>query len=103
MTGSRDLLIKQALGTLEAPDDLEAALAARRLQPLPITVAHALVAGRLPRHHTLYSSMRRYTSRHRVSCFSQVGGPDDSGLRPGWGLGLSRRCWLASVVASSAS
>ena len=36
---------------LEAPDDLEAALAASQFQPLPITVAHALAAGRLPRHH----------------------------------------------------
>jgi PIN domain nuclease of toxin-antitoxin system len=46
-----EISIKQALGKLEAPDDLEAALAASRFQPLPITVAHALAAGRLPRHH----------------------------------------------------
>ena len=48
---SWEISIKQALGKLEAPDDLEAALAASRFQPLPITVAHALAAGRLPRHH----------------------------------------------------
>ena len=46
-----EISIKQALGKLEAPDDLEAALAASRFQPLPITVAHALAAGRLPRQH----------------------------------------------------
>jgi PIN domain nuclease of toxin-antitoxin system len=46
-----EISIKQALGKLEAPDDLEAALVASRFQPLPITVAHALAAGRLPRHH----------------------------------------------------
>lgn len=46
-----EISIKQALGKLNAPDDLEAALLANRFQPLPITVAHALTAGRLPRHH----------------------------------------------------
>ena len=46
-----EISIKQALGKLEAPDDLEAALVASRFLPLPITVAHALAAGRLPRHH----------------------------------------------------
>jgi PIN domain nuclease of toxin-antitoxin system len=46
-----EISIKQALGKLEALDDLEAALVANRFQPLPITVAHALAAGRLPRHH----------------------------------------------------
>lgn len=46
-----EISIKQALGKLEAPEDLEAALRANRLQPLPITVAQALAAGQLPRHH----------------------------------------------------
>ena len=50
-TTAWEISIKQALGKLEAPDDLEAALAASRFQPLPITVAHAIAAGRLPRHH----------------------------------------------------
>ena len=51
MATAWEISIKQALGKLEAPDDLEAALEASRFQPLPITVAHALAAGRLPRHH----------------------------------------------------
>lgn len=46
-----EISIKQALGKLEAPDDLEAALAASRFQSLPMTIPHALTAGRLPRHH----------------------------------------------------
>jgi PIN domain nuclease of toxin-antitoxin system len=46
-----EISIKQALGKLQAPDDLEAALVASRFQPLPITMAHALAAGRLPRYH----------------------------------------------------
>jgi len=46
-----EISIKQALGKLEAPNDLVAALVANRFQPLTITVAHALAAGRLPRHH----------------------------------------------------
>ena len=46
-----EISLKQALGKLESPDDLETALAASRFQPLLITVAHALAAGRLPRHH----------------------------------------------------
>jgi len=36
---------------LHAPDDLEAAMAAGRLQELPISVRHALAAGALARHH----------------------------------------------------
>ena len=46
-----EISIKQALGRLEAPDDLAEALAANRFHALPITVGHALAAGRLPRHH----------------------------------------------------
>jgi PIN domain nuclease of toxin-antitoxin system len=46
-----EISIKQTLGRLEAPDDLAEALAANRFHALPITVAHALAAGRLPRHH----------------------------------------------------
>ena len=46
-----EISIKQALGKLEAPDDLEGALAAERFDALPVTVPHALAAGRLPRHH----------------------------------------------------
>jgi PIN domain nuclease of toxin-antitoxin system len=43
--------IKRALGKLEAPDDLEAALVASQFAPLPITVAHSIAAAKLPRHH----------------------------------------------------
>ena len=46
-----EIAIKKALGKLEAPDDFEDALRASRFQELPITVAHALAAGRLPRYH----------------------------------------------------
>jgi PIN domain nuclease of toxin-antitoxin system len=37
-TTAWEISIKQALGKLKAPDDLEAALAASRFQPLPIEV-----------------------------------------------------------------
>ena len=46
-----EISIKQALGTLQAPDDLEDALAANRFRPLLIAPHHAMAAGRLPRHH----------------------------------------------------
>lgn len=46
-----EVSIKQALGKLQAPDDLEDALVANRFRPLPITINHAIAAGRLPRHH----------------------------------------------------
>lgn len=46
-----EISIKKALGKLEAPDDLEDALIANNFQSLPITVTHALLAGRLPSHH----------------------------------------------------
>ena len=46
-----ELAIKKALGKLDVPDDLEAKLEHHRFAPLPVTVAHALHAGDLPRHH----------------------------------------------------
>lgn len=46
-----EMSIKSAQGKLDCPDDLEAELTQHRFQALPITVAHALAAGRLPRHH----------------------------------------------------
>lgn len=46
-----EIAIKKALGKLEAPDDLEAVLEVCRFRTLPITVAHAEAAGRLPDHH----------------------------------------------------
>jgi PIN domain nuclease of toxin-antitoxin system len=46
-----ELAIKAAIGKLKAPDDLEAQMEANRFLPLPITVGHAIAAGKLPRHH----------------------------------------------------
>jgi len=46
-----EIAIKRALGKLAAPDDLESQLSRHRFTPLGITVAHALLAGSLPRHH----------------------------------------------------
>ncbi|MFO1433114.1 MAG: type II toxin-antitoxin system VapC family toxin [Candidatus Competibacteraceae bacterium] len=46
-----EIAIKQAIGKLETPGDLEAAIAASRFEPLPITFSHAVAAGKLPRHH----------------------------------------------------
>ncbi len=46
-----ELAIKAAIGKLKAPGDLEAQMYANRFVPLPVTVAHAIAAGKLPRHH----------------------------------------------------
>lgn len=46
-----EIAIKQALGKLEAPSDLERQIQLNRFEPLPITIAHAYSAGTLPRHH----------------------------------------------------
>lgn len=46
-----EISIKRALGKLSAPDDLERQVEESGFTPLPISVAHALAAGRLPRHH----------------------------------------------------
>ena len=46
-----EIAIKKASGKLDAPDNLEEVLRTSRLEMLPISVAHALAAGRLPRHH----------------------------------------------------
>ena len=46
-----EIAIKRALGKLEAPDDLEAAMAANRFLPLPVTIPHALAVATLPPHH----------------------------------------------------
>ncbi len=46
-----EVAIKSALGKLSAPQDLEAQLTRHRFSPLAVTVAHALMAGALPRHH----------------------------------------------------
>jgi PIN domain nuclease of toxin-antitoxin system len=46
-----EIVIKRALGKLDAPDDLEAAMAANRFLPLPVTITHALAVQSLPDHH----------------------------------------------------
>ena len=46
-----EISIKKALGTLAAPDDLEQQVLSGGFEPLPITSAHGIAAGQLPRHH----------------------------------------------------
>jgi PIN domain nuclease of toxin-antitoxin system len=46
-----EIAIKRAIGGLTAPDDLEAELARHEFAPLPITFAHALRIGELPKLH----------------------------------------------------
>ncbi len=46
-----EIAIKTALGKLDAPNDLEAAMAANRFLPLPINVKHAHAVRSLPDHH----------------------------------------------------
>lgn len=46
-----EIEIKRALGKLSAPDDLPEALAAGGYRALPVSVDHAVAAGRLPPHH----------------------------------------------------
>jgi len=47
-----EISIKQAAGRLDAPDDLQDALAANDFGTLAITGDHAITAGRLPLHHS---------------------------------------------------
>ena len=46
-----EMAIKTAIGKLRAPEDLEQRLRSHRFLELPVTVAHALAAARLPRKH----------------------------------------------------
>ena len=46
-----EIVIKRALGKLDAPDDLEAAMTANRFLPLPVTIPHVLAVRTLPDHH----------------------------------------------------
>lgn len=50
-TSAWEISIKKALGKLSAPDDLEQQIAESGFAPLPISIAHGIAAGRLPRHH----------------------------------------------------
>lgn len=45
-----EIFIKQSLNKLNAPDNLEEALAENRFLPPSISLTHALGAGHLPRH-----------------------------------------------------
>lgn len=46
-----EIEIKRALGKLDAPDDLADALAAGGYRTLPVSLEHAVLAGRLPPRH----------------------------------------------------
>ena len=46
-----EIAIKRALGKLEAPDELEAAIRMQGFEPLLMTFHHAAQAGSLPPHH----------------------------------------------------
>ncbi|OJW47964.1 MAG: twitching motility protein PilT [Alphaproteobacteria bacterium 41-28] len=46
-----EIVVKKALGKLEAPDDLEIALKENNFKELPITIRHALAIGHLPNYH----------------------------------------------------
>lgn len=46
-----EIEIKRSRRRLDVPDDLVDALAATGFEPLAITVAHCVAAGRLPAHH----------------------------------------------------
>jgi PIN domain nuclease of toxin-antitoxin system len=46
-----EISIKKSLGKLAAPDDLEHQVRAGGFSPLPISIAHGVAAGQLPRHH----------------------------------------------------
>jgi PIN domain nuclease of toxin-antitoxin system len=46
-----EIAIKRALGKLDAPDDLEAAMISNRFLPLSVTMSHALAVESLPHHH----------------------------------------------------
>jgi PIN domain nuclease of toxin-antitoxin system len=46
-----EIVIKQALGKLQAPDDLQGAISSCRFATLPITVSHALAVRGLPAIH----------------------------------------------------
>ena len=46
-----EIAIKRALGKLDAPGDLEAAIGMQGFEPLLLTFHHAAQAGGLPPHH----------------------------------------------------
>jgi len=46
-----EISVKKALGKLTVPDDLDRQVQDGGFLPLPISIAHAVAAGRLARHH----------------------------------------------------
>lgn len=46
-----EICIKKALGKLAAPDDLAEQIDEGGFTELPVTIAHGIAAGALPRHH----------------------------------------------------
>jgi PIN domain nuclease of toxin-antitoxin system len=46
-----EIEVKRRRGLLDAPDNLERTLRARDLRPLNLTLAHAVAAANLPKHH----------------------------------------------------
>ncbi len=46
-----EIAIKRALGKLDAPHDLEQAMASNRFLVLPVTISHTLAVESLPQHH----------------------------------------------------
>jgi PIN domain nuclease of toxin-antitoxin system len=46
-----EIAIKGARGKLRAPDDLPGRIAVLHFAELPVTIAHSIEAGSLPRHH----------------------------------------------------
>ena len=46
-----EIATKQALGKLDAPDDLEEQVEQSGFTQLPLTLAHGVAAGKLPPHH----------------------------------------------------
>jgi PIN domain nuclease of toxin-antitoxin system len=46
-----EIAIKRSLAKLDAPDDIEGAMAANRFLPLAVTIAHALTVLSLPNAH----------------------------------------------------
>lgn len=49
--GAWEMAIKKGLGRLDYPGNLPAVLADNRIEPLPVTLAHALAVADLPLHH----------------------------------------------------
>jgi PIN domain nuclease of toxin-antitoxin system len=46
-----EISIKKSAGKLDAPDNLAEVLQTNRFKELPVTLEHAVAAGKLPRHH----------------------------------------------------